>query len=74
VKHALVRLHLLRKFVAESLLLSELDQFNGSSFRQVRLITVVKKILNGPDVFFCPFAQERFKILIRPYLLASRMS
>jgi hypothetical protein len=53
--------------------LSKLDQFYGSSFRQVRLITIVKKIFNGPDVFFCPFAQERFKILIRPhgYLLAS---
>jgi hypothetical protein len=59
--------------VAESLLLSKLDQFDGSSFRQVRLITIVKKIYNRPDVFFCPFAQERVKILIRShgYLLAS---
>jgi hypothetical protein len=47
--------------------LSKLDQFDGSSFRQVRLITIVKKIFNGPDVFFRPFAQERFKILIRPH-------
>jgi hypothetical protein len=53
--------------------LSKLDQFDGSPFRQVRLITIVKKILNGLDVFFCPFAQERFKILIRRhgYLLAN---
>jgi hypothetical protein len=65
--------YLLRKFVADSLLLSKLDQFDGPSFRQVRLITIVKKIFNGPDVFFCPFPQERFKILIRPhgYPLAS---
>jgi len=47
--------------------LSKLDQFDGSPFRQVCLITMVKKILNWPDVFFCPFAQERFKILIRPH-------
>jgi hypothetical protein len=53
--------------------LSKLDQFDGSPFRQVSLITMVKKLLNWPDVFFCPFAQERFKISIRPhgYLLAS---
>jgi ABC-type uncharacterized transport system permease subunit len=73
MKHAPVRLHLLRKFVAESLVLSKLDQFDGSSFRQVLLITFVKKIFNGPDVFFRPFVQERVKILIRPhgYPLAS---
>ena len=66
LKHAIPeRLHGPREVVAKSLRCRKSGEFGGSSFLHVSPIAVIKKIITCPDAFLCPFAQERFKILIR---------
>jgi hypothetical protein len=50
------------------------QRVGGSSFLHVSLIAIIKKIINCPDAFFRPFAQERFKILIRPTAVPRKCS
>jgi hypothetical protein len=67
LKHAPERHHCPREVVAKSLRCRKSGQFGGSSFLHVSPIAIIEKIVHRPDAFFCPFAQERLKILIRPH-------